>query len=174
MISAWTLRQLLSHLQSRSQANTGLKNVTSLTRAQSQRPPKLLPSPSYDDNRILFFSSRKLSLLSSEYRDDPTLKTLYSIAKEQTMTNVPVEKSTTERLRAYADGGTLYTQSCKHVYTRKSDVLIKPMPSLPNQSDSSENLVDQTSSSIDRLRAEIPVPKTDTEYIHQFKQSKKK
>ncbi|KAI9024334.1 hypothetical protein CLU79DRAFT_746650 [Phycomyces nitens] len=90
-----------------------------------------------------------LSLLSSEYRDDPTLKTLYSIAKEQT---------TTKRLRSYANDGALYTQSCKHVYTRKSDVLIKPMPPLPNQSDSSENLVDQTNSSIDILCVEIPVP----------------
>lgn len=42
------------------------------------------------------FSSQKLSLLSTEYQDDPTLKLLFSIAKEQRLNKVSVKKLTSE------------------------------------------------------------------------------
>lgn len=45
-----------------------------------------------------FFSSQKLSLLSTEYQDDPTLQKLYSIAKEYAETKILEEKLMSEVL----------------------------------------------------------------------------
>ncbi|KAI8078309.1 hypothetical protein BDF21DRAFT_341187 [Thamnidium elegans] len=149
-----------------------------------------------------FFSSKKLSLLVSEYRDDPTLQTLYAIAKEQTVTKVAAEQSTSEvllevcnqtnlqfkkilntlepmpdtllkkRLRAYADDGALYTQTCKYKYTKRNKGFVDSMPPPPELSDLAKSMMNESSSSIDILREEISVPKTDVEYIKQFKQNK--
>ncbi|RCH88251.1 hypothetical protein CU098_009168 [Rhizopus stolonifer] len=149
-----------------------------------------------------FFSSKKLSLLASEYRDDPTLQTLYAIAKEQTVTKVAAEQSTSEvllevcnqtnlqfkkilntlepmpdtllkkRLRAYADDGALYTQTCKYKYTTKRNKeFVESMPPPPELSDLAKSMMNESSSSIDILREEISIPKTDMEYVKQFKQN---
>ncbi|KAI9258622.1 hypothetical protein EDC94DRAFT_521559 [Helicostylum pulchrum] len=148
-----------------------------------------------------FFSSKKLSLLASEYRDDPTLQTLYAIAKEQTVTKVAAEQSTSEvllevcnqtnlqfkkildtlepmpdtlfkkRLRAYADDGALYTQTCKYKYTKRNKEFIESMPPPPELSDLAKSMMNESSSFIDIFREEISVPKTDVEYIKQFKQN---
>lgn len=149
-----------------------------------------------------FFSSKKLSLLASEYRDDPTLQTLYAIAKEQTVTKVAAEHSTSEvllevcnqtnlqfkkilntlepmpdtllkkRLRAYADDGALYTQTCKYKYTKRNKESVKSMPPPPELSDLAKSMTNESSSSIDILREEVSIPKTDVEYVKQFKQNK--
>ncbi|KAI9364661.1 hypothetical protein BD770DRAFT_469096 [Pilaira anomala] len=50
-----------------------------------------------------FFSSQKLSLLSSEFQDDPTLQKLYAHCKEETLTRIPTEKSTAEALLEVCD-----------------------------------------------------------------------
>lgn len=148
-----------------------------------------------------FFSSKKLSLLASEYRDDPTLQTLYAIAKEQTVTKVSAEQSASEvlievcnqtnlqfkkilntlepmpdtlskkRLRAYADDGALYTQTCKYKYTKRNEEFVESMPPPPELSDLAKSIMNESSSSIDILREEISVPKTDIEYVKQFKQN---
>lgn len=60
---------------------------------------KTVPLPSFLVAIAYLFSSKekkKLSLLASEYRDDLTLQTLYAIDKEQTMTKVAAEQSTSE------------------------------------------------------------------------------
>lgn len=151
-----------------------------------------------------FFSSQKLSLLSSEFQDDPIIQKLYSIAKEQTSTRIPAEKSVTEallevcdqtnkqfkkisntlesmpdtllkkRLRAYTSDGLLYTETCKRMYIGESDSLVEPMPPPPELSELAKSLVNQSSSNIDILRAEADLPKTDMEYVQQFKESEEK
>lgn len=50
-----------------------------------------------------FFSYQNLSLLSSEIRDDPTVQKLYTIAKEQTSTRIPAEKSVSDALIEVCD-----------------------------------------------------------------------
>ncbi|KAG1445427.1 hypothetical protein G6F46_012195 [Rhizopus delemar] len=105
-----------------------------------------------------FFSSQKLSLMSTEYHNYPALQTLYSVAKEQTEIHVLVEQSTCDvllevcnqtslqlkkilnaldetpdtfskkHLRAYADDDALYTQTCRYKYSRTSEVLVESMP----------------------------------------------
>ncbi|CEP09569.1 hypothetical protein [Parasitella parasitica] len=113
-----------------------------------------------------FFFSKKLSLLASEYRDDPTLQTLYAIAKEQTVAKVAAEQSTSEvlleRLRAYADDGALHTQTCKDKYTKRNE-FVQSMPPPPELSDLAKSMMNESSSSIDILREEHSVPKTDVE-----------
>lgn len=151
-----------------------------------------------------FFSSKKLSLLASEYKDDSTLQTLYAIAKEQTVTKVAAEQSTSDvllevcnqtnlqfkkivnvletmpdtllkkRLRTYADDGALYTQTCKYKYTKRDKEFVELMPPPPELSDSAKSMMNESSSSIDILREEIGVPKTDMEYVKQFKQNESK
>lgn len=140
-----------------------------------------------------FFSSKKLSLLVSEYRDDPTLQTLYAIAKEQTVTKVATEKSTYEvllevcnqtnlqfkkilntlfkkRLRAYADDGALYTQTCKYKYAKRNEEFVESMPSPLELSDLAQSMMNESSSFTDIFREEISLPKTDMEYVKQFNQ----
>lgn len=149
-----------------------------------------------------FFSSQKLSLMSTEYRDDPTLQTLYWIAKEQTDIHVPVEQSTCDvllevcnqtnlqfkkilnafdeipdtfskkRLHAYTDDGVLYTQICNHKYSRTSEVLVESMPSPPELPESAKDSWSQVSFNTDMLRDEISLPKTDMNYVKQFIQAK--
>ncbi|KAI8389468.1 hypothetical protein BD560DRAFT_481002 [Blakeslea trispora] len=139
-----------------------------------------------------FFSSQKLSLLSSEFQADPTIQKLYAIAKDQTLTRIPAEKSVAEallevceqtnkqfkkisntlepmpntllkkRLRAYTSDGLLYTETCKRMYIRESD------------SHLAKNLVNESGSNIDILSAEADLPKTDMEYIEQFKESEER
>ncbi|KAI8091116.1 uncharacterized protein B0P05DRAFT_584234 [Gilbertella persicaria] len=148
-----------------------------------------------------FFSSKKLSLLASEYRDDPTLQTIYAIAKEQTVTRVAPEQSASEillevcnqtnlqfqkilnilepmsgpllkkRLRAYADDGSLYTQICKYKCTKRNKEFVKSMPPPLELSDLAKSMMNESSFSIGILREEISVPKTDVEYVKQFKQN---
>ncbi|KAI8878536.1 hypothetical protein K501DRAFT_297583 [Backusella circina FSU 941] len=129
--SVWILNQQLLSLQKESPVNIGLKNH-------------------------FFFPSQKLSLLSSEFRDDPTIQKLYSIAKEQTSTRIPAEND-----------GLLYTETCKHS-------LVEPMPPPPELSELAKSLMNQSSSNIDILRAEADLPKTDMEYVQQFKESEEK
>ncbi|KAI9476053.1 MAG: hypothetical protein EXX96DRAFT_609915 [Benjaminiella poitrasii] len=151
-----------------------------------------------------FFSSQKLSPLSSEFQDDPTIQKLYSIAKDQTSTRIPAEKSVAEvllevceqtnkqfkkisntlepmpdtllkkRLRAYASDGLLYTETCKRMCIRESDSLVESMPLPPELSELAKSLINESSSSIDILRAEADLPKTDMEYVQQFKESEEK
>jgi hypothetical protein len=146
------------------------------------------------------FSSKKLSLLASEYRDDPTLQTIYAIAKKQTVTKVAAEQSTSEvllevcnqtnfqfkkilntlepmpdtlfkkRLRAYADVGALYTQTCKYKYAKINEEFVESMPPPPKLSDLAKSMMNESSSFTNIFREEISLPKTDMEYIKQFKQ----
>ncbi|KAI9264622.1 hypothetical protein EDC94DRAFT_583711 [Helicostylum pulchrum] len=130
-------------------------------------------SPTSNDGISIFFPSQKLSLLSSEFQDDPTIQKLHSTAKEQTSTRIPAEKSVTEallevcdqtnkqfkkisntlepmpdtllkkRLRAYTSDGLLYTETCKRMYIGESDSLVEPMPPPPELSELAKSLVNQ-------------------------------
>lgn len=62
-------------------------------------------------------------------------------------------------------------ETYKRMYTRQSDTLIEPMPSPPELSELVKSFVNQSSSNIDILRAEADLPKTDMEYVQQFKES---
>lgn len=84
------------------------------------------------------------------------------------------ENRSTKRLHACTGDGLLYTETCKRTYTRQSDTLIKPVPPSPELSPLAQNLMNQSGPSIDILRAETDVPKTDIEYIQQFKDSENK
>ncbi|KAI9364662.1 hypothetical protein BD770DRAFT_378707 [Pilaira anomala] len=79
-----------------------------------------------------------------------------------------------KRLRAYTGDGMLYTETCKRMYIRESDSLVEPMPPPPELSELAKSLVNQTSSNIDILRAEADLPKTDMEYVQQFKEIEEK
>ncbi|CAO0800383.1 unnamed protein product [Mucor circinelloides] len=79
-----------------------------------------------------------------------------------------------KRLRAYTGDGLLYTATCKRIYIRESDSLVEPMPPPPELSEVAKSLVNESSSSIDILRAEADLPKTDMEYVQQFKESEEK
>ncbi|PHZ13295.1 uncharacterized protein RHIMIDRAFT_306276 [Rhizopus microsporus ATCC 52813] len=107
-----------------------------------------------------FFGCQKLSLLSTEHRDDLTLQKLYSTVKEQAGDKITAEQSAAEvcnqtnlqfkkilntlnpmpdtllkkRLRAYADDGVLYTDTCKCMYSGLSNTAVKPMPPPPELS----------------------------------------
>ncbi|MBM6388054.1 MAG: hypothetical protein JSY10_29590 [Paenibacillus sp.] len=129
------------------------------------------------------------------------MKLLFLIAKEQTLNKVSADKSTSEvlievcnqtnlqfkkilntldpmpetilkkRLRAYADGGGIYTQTHKQMYRRSSDVSVEPMPPPPELSELAENCtMDQINTSIGILHSEITAT-TDMEYVHLFQQT---
>ncbi|RCI06964.1 hypothetical protein CU098_009266 [Rhizopus stolonifer] len=114
-----------------------------------------------------FFSCQKLSLLSTEYRDDLTLQALYSIVKEQADTIVSSEKSTSDillevikkRIRAYADDGALYKNTCKCLYSGRRDSIVEPMPQPLELSESATQLLNQTNvPTTDILRDEVSLP----------------
>ncbi|KAG2230946.1 hypothetical protein INT48_001462 [Thamnidium elegans] len=76
-----------------------------------------------------------------------------------------------KRLRAYADGGGIYTQTHKQMYRRSSDVSVEPMPPPPELSELAENCtMDQINTSIGILHSEITAT-TDMEYVHLFQQT---
>lgn len=60
------------------------------------------------------------------------------------------------------------------MYIGESDSLVEPMPSPPELSELAKSLVNQSSSNIDILCAEADLPKTDMEYVQQFKESEEK
>lgn len=80
----------------------------------------------------------------------------------------------TKRIRSYADGGAAYSESCKRMYINNSDVLVEPMPPPPKLAESAKNLLIPTSISLDILRDEGSTPKTDMEYVQQYKGSEEK
>ncbi|KAG0164093.1 hypothetical protein DFQ28_003112, partial [Apophysomyces sp. BC1034] len=105
-----------------------------------------------------FFSSQKLSLMSIEHRDDPTIQSLYGIAKEQMKGKIAGEQSTAsvllevcdqtnlqfkkilnvlqampdtllrKRAYTYADDGISYTHACKRLCSKRSSPPVSPMP----------------------------------------------
>ncbi|KAL4208205.1 hypothetical protein AB4K20DRAFT_1979325 [Rhizopus microsporus] len=104
----------------------------------------------------------------------------------QTSTRIPAEKSVTEALLEVCDqknkqfkkiSNTLEPMpdtTCKRMYIGESDSLVEPMPSPPELSELAKSLVNQSSSNIDILCAEADLPKTDMEYVQQFKESEEK
>ncbi|KAI8989984.1 hypothetical protein BDB01DRAFT_718126 [Pilobolus umbonatus] len=70
-----------------------------------------------------------------------------------------------KQLRSYPSDGLLYTENCKRMYVRESDSLVEPMPPPPELSELAKGLVNESSSSIDILRAEAELSKTDMEYV---------
>ncbi|KAI8346383.1 hypothetical protein EDC96DRAFT_547458 [Choanephora cucurbitarum] len=129
-------------------------------------------SPTSNDGISLCFSSQKLSLLSSEFQDNPTMKKLYSIAKDQTSTRIPAEKSIAEALlevcEQTSNNGLFYTEACKRMSIRESDSLVEPMPPPPELSELAKSLVNESNSSINILHVEADLPKTDMEHIQQL------
>ncbi|KAG0751437.1 hypothetical protein G6F57_011068 [Rhizopus arrhizus] len=77
-----------------------------------------------------------------------------------------------KRLRAYADDGALYTQTCKYKYSKTSEILVELMPPPSELPKSAKDSISQTNSATDVLRDEISLPKTDMDYIKQFRQTK--
>lgn len=46
-------------------------------------------------------------------------------------------------LHAYTNDGLLYTETCKRMYVRESDLLVEPMPPPPELSELAKSLVNQ-------------------------------
>ncbi|KAI7884496.1 uncharacterized protein EV154DRAFT_402450, partial [Mucor mucedo] len=66
-------------------------------------------------------------------------------------------------------------ETCKRMYIRESDSLVEPMPPPPVLSElARSSLVNESSSSVDILRAEADLPKTDMEYVQQFKEGEER
>ncbi|CEG81463.1 hypothetical protein RMATCC62417_15667 [Rhizopus microsporus] len=79
-----------------------------------------------------------------------------------------------KRLRAYDDDGTLYTDTCKRMYSGLSNAAVEPMPPPPELSQAAIQLLKQaTSPVIDALRPEVAPPTADMKYVQQHKQSMK-
>lgn len=108
-----------------------------------------------------FLALKSFSLLSTEHRENLTLQRLYSIAKEQAGDMIAAQKSTADvlvevcnqtnlqfkkildtlnpmadtllkkRLRAYADDGAVYTDTCKRMYSGLPNAAVESMPLPP-------------------------------------------
>ncbi|KAI7865307.1 uncharacterized protein EV154DRAFT_546544 [Mucor mucedo] len=138
----------------------------------------------------IFLCFQKASLMSIEYKDDTTLQMLYKIAKEQAEKEKAEEPQFTKlkevisampegllqkRALSYAEDGCLYTDTCKRKYSKKDLSCTSPMPAPLDLPEAGLNLIHEfeANNNNDAILPELDIPKSDMDYVIQFKRSSK-